>query len=338
MDASATVWRAWAQQVKALLPQVQGHRTQTLALFVLGVIWAGSLRLPKIAESLLAISSAKAPSLERRLARFLANEQISAREVWGQFLAPLLGGWKETRLFVVLDCTPIAAHSTVVYLGILAHSRVLPIAWQVMPGQTNWDQGLWEIVATLLEQVAPHLVQIDCTLLADRGLACLTLIRLCQAHGWHYLLRVESHETCLPQVGRRTGRWWRCDQLIRKPGQHWFGPALIWQEHKFPAWVSAAWEEGYREPWFLLSDRPAGKRRLTEYAKRMRVEATFEDAKRRGWELESTIVRERGRLERLLLVLFLALWWLAHLAAACLRHGKRDRFDRHDRRDKGIFR
>ncbi len=113
---------------------------------------------------------------------------------------------------------------------------------------------------------------------------------------------------------------------------------MIWQEYQFPAWVSAAWVEGYREPWFLVSDQSAGKRQLAEYAKRMRVEATFEDTKRRGWELESTLVRERGRLERLLLVLFLALWWLAHLAAACLRHGKRGRFDRHDRRDKGIFR
>jgi hypothetical protein len=142
----------------------------------------------------------------------------------------------------------------------------------------------------------------------------------------------------LPQGGRWAGRWWRFDRLIRKTGQHWFGRALIWQEHQFPAWVSAAWEEGYREPWFLLSDRPAGTRRLREDAKRMRVEAPFEDTKRRGWELESTVIRERGRLERWLLVLFLALWWLAHLAAACLRQGKRDRFDRHDRRDKGIFR
>jgi hypothetical protein len=184
MDASATGWRAWAQQVKALLPEVHGQRTKTLALFVLGVLWAGSLRFPKIAESLLAVSSAKAPSLERRFARFLANEQISAREVWRQLLAPLLGGLKETRLFVVLDCTPIAAQSTIVSLGILVHSRVFPLAWQVMPGQTRWDQGLWQVVAALLEQVAPHLAQVECTLLADRGLPCLTVIRLSQAHGW----------------------------------------------------------------------------------------------------------------------------------------------------------
>ena len=36
--------------------------------------------------------------------------------------------------------------------------------------------------------------------------------------------------------------------------------------------------------------------------------------------------------------LFLAMWWVSHLAASCMHHGKRERFDRTDRRDKGIFR
>jgi len=70
----------------------------------------------------------------------------------------------------------------------------------------------------------------------------------------------------------------------------------------------------------------------------MRVESTFQDLKRRGWDLEGTVIADRARLDRLLLVLFVSLWWLAHLAAACVHHGQRARFDRRDRRDKGIFR
>ena len=41
---------------------------------------------------------------------------------------------------------------------------------------------------------------------------------------------------------------------------------------------------------------------------------------------------------RLLLVLFLAFWWLMHLAASCVHSGRRSRYDRHDRRDKGMLR
>ena len=32
------------------------------------------------------------------------------------------------------------------------------------------------------------------------------------------------------------------------------------------------------------------------------------------------------------------MWWVCHLAASCMHHGARHRFDRPDRREKGIFR
>ena len=92
------------------------------------------------------------------------------------------------------------------------------------------------------------------------------------------------------------------------------------------------------EGWILISDQKAGKRRVNEYALRMRVESTFQDSKSRGWNLEASLIKEEARLDRLLLALFLAMWWVSHLAASCMHHGKRDHFDRTDRRDKGIFR
>lgn len=70
----------------------------------------------------------------------------------------------------------------------------------------------------------------------------------------------------------------------------------------------------------------------------MRVEATFQDLKSRGWQWEKTLVRDLSRLSRQLFVVFLAFWWLIHLAASCIHNGRRDRYDRHDRRDKGYLR
>ena len=70
----------------------------------------------------------------------------------------------------------------------------------------------------------------------------------------------------------------------------------------------------------------------------MRVESTFQDSKSRGWKIEASLVKDRARLDRLLMALFLAIWWISHLAACCIHHGHRAQFDRHDRRDKSIFR
>jgi len=43
-----------------------------------------------------------------------------------------------------------------------------------------------------------------------------------------------------------------------------------------------------------------------------------------------------ARETRLLLALFLAMWWVSHLAEACIHHGQRQRFDGVDRRDRRV--
>lgn len=338
MNTSLQLFRQWRAQLRQLLPGVHGHRTQTLAFFVFGLVLSGSARLPRMAEELLAISSAKTPSIERRLMRFLANEQIAVVPLWTCLLAHLLPSFQGKRLTFVLDTTPLDDRACVVYLGLLVHSRLLPVGWQVMPLQETWEERQWTIVGALLDRVIPYLARAECTLIADSGLAGMPLVQLCQARQWHYLLRLSSQHTCQPISGKRAGRWWAMRDLVSRMGQSWFGPALVWQEHRLEAYISAVWEPGYQDPWFLLSDQPAGRQRVREYALRMRVESSFQDFKRRGWDLEGTVIADRARLERLLLVLFLGVWWVSHLAAACIHHGQRDRFDRHDRRDKGLFR
>ena len=95
-------------------------------------------------------------------------------------------------------------------------------------------------------------------------------------------------------MGHKWSGWCRFDTFVHKAGQQWFGWAKVWQEDTIETYVSACWQPEFQEGWILISDQNAGKARINEYAKRMRVEATFQESK--------------------------------------------SRFDRHDRRDKGIFR
>ncbi len=328
----------WHGQVKQLFTMLHGHQTKVLAMFVLGAIKAESIVVQRVAEELLEESDAKVPSIERRLQRFLANERIEVEDIWDQFLAQVLPSFCNQPVTLILDITPFEEHAQVVYVGLLQHSRVLPLAWKVMPGQEQWEQGQWEIVAQLFERVARALGAADCTLIADRGLSCLKLIQLCQTHGWHYVLRIKQEEYCQRKRYGCFQGWQTGSEIIARPGQSWFGTVRLWKEHAYETQLSAVWEQGHEEAWFLISDRPAGRKRVKQYGWRMRVEATFQDMKSRGWQWESSHVRQRDRLERLLLVLFLAFWWLIHLAASCIHRGRRSRYDRHDRRDKGLLR
>jgi hypothetical protein len=337
-DAFGPLCTVWHEQVKEFFTNLHGHQSKTLAMFVWGAIQAKSIVVQQVAEELLTESDALCESIERRLRRFLANERVKVKETWDQLLKQVLPYWKGKKVYLVLDLTPFDEHAQVVYVGLVQKTRVLPLSWRVMPGQEKWEERLWSLVQELFDQVHAYLESSDCTVLADRGLSSLTLIHLCQKHGWHYVLRISSDELVRCRFRHYYRDWEQLSNLVGKVGRSWSGTVQLWKEHEWETQLTAIWEEGNEEAWFLISDQSAGKRRITEYRWRMRVESTFQDMKSRGWQWESTLVREHDRLERMLLVLFLCFWWLMHLAAACIHNGKRARYDRHDRRDKGHLR
>ncbi len=233
-------------------------------------------------------------SIERRLARFNANERIVVPVIWKLFLEQVLTPFRGQRLYFVLDNTPFRDDLTIVYLGLLVHSRVLPVAWAVMPAQTTWDEGQWQIVGRLLDRVRVHVPETSCTLLADRGLAGMPLVKLCIARGWHYLVRVCAEQTCRRSFnGKREKTWKRFDHIVLKRGYRWYGQAEVWQEQTLDTYVSLVWDPACEEPWLLISDAGAGRRQVQVYAWRMRVEATFQESKSRGFNIEASWIVHR---------------------------------------------
>ena len=173
MHAFSPLRAHWHQQVKDFFGKLHGHQSKALALFVWGAIKAESIVLARVAEELLPESEAKVPS----------NERIDVEAVWDDFLSEIGAYWKQKEVVLVLDLTPFEEHAQVVYVGLLQQTRVLPLAWKVMPGQEKWDEGLWKIVGELFSRVKRALGDAECTVLADRGLSGLPLIQLCQAQG-----------------------------------------------------------------------------------------------------------------------------------------------------------
>jgi hypothetical protein len=336
---SSLLCTVWQTQVKEFFTQLHGHQSKTLALFVLGAIQAKSIVIPQVAEALLAESEAKASSIERRLERFLSNERIDTEETWNALLEQIMPYFRQGPMRLVIDLTPYEEHAQVIYIGILQHSRVLPLAWKVMPGQEKWDQGLWDCIEALFERLVPHIGETECTIMGDSAFGCFPMVKLCQKYGWGYLFRICAHHTCEQQSS--DGQFLpSCpvSTLVSQPGKRFYGAVRLWQADQIETNLSAYWDPKEEEALLVISEKPAGSSRINEYRLRWRVESTFQDGKSRGWNWESSHVRRLDRVDRMLLVLFLAMWWLAHLAASCMHHGQRDRYDRHDRRDKSILR
>lgn len=338
MRSRLQLWHAFDDQLHALLPNVHRARLHVLALLTLGLFWAEAVTLPRIAAAL--PLTATRPSIEKRLARFLANAKVDVDALWRGLLPGLLANRVGTAIDLVFDPTPHNGRFTILCLGLIDHSRVVPLAWRVVPQQTTWDASQIEVLTQLCTAVAAALPP-DChvTLLTDRGITSPAVIALCRTLGWHFVLRlsVGVHQTNRVRVGTAPDQplW----DLVTRPGQRL---ARTVDLYKDAGWVTVNltihWQRGFTEPWILISDLPAGPARVRTYRRRFRVEATYQDCKSRGWRLEATKLTHRDRLHRLLLALHLALWWALQLGHRVIRSGLRSRYDRADRRDLGVLR
>lgn len=338
MSTRRQLLQQWDHQLRALLPGVRATRVATLALFSLGLLWAGSVTLLRVAATLPV--AATDLSRVRRLRRWLANSAVAVGTLWPPLLTALLAGHAGQELCLVFDPTPLADRVTILVLGLVVHKRILPVAWHPMPQQTRWPAHQATILRRLTRQLA-RCLPADCTvtLLADRGLTGAELIDCCQARGWHFVFRVSASAGSSPTVRLTDGTTCPLWSLVTGPGQRWGGKIDLYQAAGWrTVQLTIHWARGEDTPWLLLSDRPAGPARVREYRRRTHCEATYADTKVRGWNLEHTKLTDRSRLNRLLFALYLALWWAETLGLHVVRRGLRRRFDRTDRRDLSLVR
>jgi hypothetical protein len=337
MRSHQQLWHTFTAHLHEVLPDVHRARVRTLALLTLGLLWAEAVALPRVARAV--PFGAHWSSVERRLARFVANPNVDPAAIWTALLPTLLAGRAGQALTLVFDPTPHQKRFTLLFLGLIAHKRVLPLAWCVVPQQTDWDDTQLAYLTTLCQQVDRALPPgCQVTLLADRGITSPGVIALCRTLGWHFVLRVSvgAHQTNRVRLhGHEQALW----QLVARPGPRFAGPVEVYKD---AGWVAVEltvqWPRRFAEPWVLLSDRPAGTAMVRAYRRRFQVEATYQDCKRRGWNVEASKLTDPDRLNRLLLALHLALWWAHHMGMHVIRAGLRRRYDRTDRREKGVFR
>jgi hypothetical protein len=80
-------------------------------------------------------------------------------------------------------------------------------------------------------------------------------------------------------------------------------------------------EAGHPEPWIIAMDCAPTRATVLDYAARWAIEPMFSDFKGRGFDLEDSQLEHADRLERLLLVMSLAMHW-------CVRVGQEDALHR----------
>lgn len=289
-----------------------------------GILQANSVALSRIAT--FCPGSALAESRVTTIRRWLMNFNVDVWAFYRPLLEHALQGWHAVHVLVILDGVTVFGDRWQIFRLSLAHGRrAIPLVWMVLP-----TEGLTqaEKLKPMLQRAAaflnPRVRQV--TLVADRGFRDCDWAELCENLGWNYVIRL-ANNTC---IGLPNGLWLHLDRLEVAPEAcRVFQNVLVARSVQWSANVTvtrtSATLKAESEVVAVMSNRPAGWRRLREYAERMDIDESFRDDKSGGFDLAHTRLQHPERLERLLLAVALATLWCHELGEHVLAEGEATR-------------
>jgi len=249
-----------------------------------------------------------AASWQRRCQRWLANSRIDVQALYGPLILWAIQHWQNPGqpLLLALDTTMLWNRLCVVVVSVVVHGRAIPLLWQTLEHPSASVSAAISIA--LLEKANRLLAGFESiTLLADRAFPCDELIAWFQGRPrWRYVMRLrgdtEIHGTAAP-----LGCQVRKLQLRRGQCRGFVGVRL-WADGSQSVNLVIAHPTGLpvEEPWYLISNAASSLDLVWSYAQRFCCEQLFRDQKSGVFQLESSGLREPERIDRLLLVVAIA--------------------------------
>jgi hypothetical protein len=315
------------------LPEERITRLRNLAWLMAGMYLARSVHLSHVARKL--PLPGQVVSLANRLRRFLDNARVNVWRYYQPIARQLLSNCRGQRSILLIDCTALGFDYQLMVIAIAYRRRALPLIWSVHRSKHGMVPAEDQIA--LLHRLVPLIpLKTEVWLVGDAGFGRAALMRWLSRHHWHYCLRVNS-----AYQYRKSGEDWAAVATIPiQEGQTLYLGWVRWTKLENFGWVQLVthWQKGEDEPWFLVTDQPAGAWTIRLYHKRMWVEELFGDLKGHGFDLEATHLQDLGRLSRLVLATMIVYVWLIALGSCLVKRGLRFIVDRRDRRDKSLFR
>lgn len=315
-------------QLLSLLSQYSQYRDfrhlKALAWMINALICSSKINLSQW-ESYVISRATQAQSFERRWQRFVQNNRVKVRSLYMPMVMAAINNWNGKRLYLALDTTVLWNRYCMIHLSVICGGRAIPFMWKVIEHKSS-TVAFKEYKPILMLSHRLLCEYSDVMLLADRGFANYELMSWLKTSKWHYCLR-------LP-----------CDVFIHGARRHpielkYLCPpkseAILY--HNVGLWKNGQWRsnfvlanvKGAKEPWAVITDEDPSLQTLWQYALRFRIEELFLDSKSGAFELEESKIRAPKALERLYLVVALALLFATVHGMTVQLKGLRTQVDPH---------
>lgn len=304
-------------------PHLSKPQAKVLALWSLGLVVGRSCALSAVSVLLAQWLDRKPNTVRQQLREFCyeapAKRGGDRREVvvetcFAPLLKWVLSWWEGPQLALAVDATTLGQRFVVLALSVLYRGCAIPVAWTILPaGQKHAWRREWLRMLRQVRAAIPR--RFFVIVLADRGLYARWLFRRIVRLGWHPLLRVNTGGTFRP-VG--SARYRPLRSFVPQPRTQWVGrgTAFVGPRRRLNCTLLARWDEGYTDPWLLLTDLAPSTGDACWYGLRAWIEQGFKITKRAGWQWQRTRMSDPQRAARLWLAVAVATLWLLSVGGA----------------------
>lgn len=290
-----------AKDLEGRFPEQRATQRRKLSELVGGILVCQTPNLMELSNVL----DRPTESTEARynyVERFLKNPLVKTEVVMSCHAKDLLERLAKHQhtLVLIMDQSHINTTLEVLMVSVQLRKRAVPLFW--VAKETKGGIGFNEQKA-LLEVVRDWLPE-GCRviLMGDRFYGTAELVGWCQEQGWRYRLRLKGNLCVYQDHGPDK----TLDQL-KAEGKRSLEKARF--RSGMITHVGVLHEKGHPEPWYIAMDSLPNEYKTQDYGMRWGIEAMFSDFKSRGFSLMQTHIRIAERLERLILILSIALHW-----------------------------
>lgn len=251
----------WESTVSTYLPHLSRPQAYVLALWSYGMVLAKSCGITSVAALVAKLLGTSYSTMRQRLREWCYDQcdkkgekrqEIDVTLSFAPLLRWVLSWWPEEvhRLALAMDATTRASRFTVLAICVLYRGCAIPVAWKIVRchEKGSWEPYWKELFTVLQGSVPKDWIVI---VLADRGLYAPWLFKHIVSVGWHPFLRINLGGKVRP-VG--TGKWVWLSTLVPHTGTAWSGRVDCFVEKTLQCTLLARWDEGYTDPWLILTD------------------------------------------------------------------------------------
>lgn len=309
-------------QITSHFSHLAASLLRTLVDYVYGMLILQHCGQTQIATLLGELFDEPFHNVRQRL-RELTYEQAAKRGkhrrelVVSSCFAPLLKWVMKTlstqnkQVVLALDATYLGDRFVVLAISVVVSQTAIPVAWHIQRGNAK---GAWNpIWFRLLDQLQPA-VPPDWTVyvLTDSGLRSKTLfVRLQQHYGWVPMMRVEATQGLFQT--RKSARWCPLNKMAWRGMTPRCLRGRCFKGDPITCTLICQWDAAYDSPCLILTSLLPNSVQHAVYALRYWIECGFKDFKRGLFHWEHTKMRCPKRVERLWLVMSIALCLLTAL-------------------------